>query len=62
LRSEPAVFGAKMTGAGFGGACVALCASGLARDIAPRVLARYNQSGPQGSLLVPPTARGLQGD
>jgi len=36
LREQPGVFGARMTGAGFGGACVALARSDAAADVAAR--------------------------
>jgi galactokinase len=54
LQAHPAVFGARLTGAGFGGACVALCRSGQARAVADEVLARYASTGGEGRLLVPP--------
>ena len=53
LRLEPDVFGARLTGAGFGGACVALCRAGQAGAIGRAVVARYNQAGRQGRLLIP---------
>ena len=43
LRSEVGVYGARLTGAGFGGACVALCERGRAAGIAAAVTARYNR-------------------
>jgi galactokinase len=52
LQAQPDVFGARLTGAGFGGACVALCREGAVRQVADAVLARY----PAGKQLVP--ARG----
>jgi galactokinase len=54
LQEQPAVFGARLTGAGFGGACVALCAAGQAREAAETVLAAYAKSGGAGRLLSPP--------
>ena len=39
LREQPEVFGARMTGAGFGGACVALARAGTAADVAARTAA-----------------------
>jgi len=56
LQAEPGVFGARLTGAGFGGACVALCAAGQERLVAQRVLAAYRAQGQAGALLVPPAA------
>ena len=41
LAAHPAVFGAKLTGAGFGGACVALTRRGASRDVAAQVLERF---------------------
>ena len=62
LRAAPGVLGARMTGAGFGGACVALCRKGLAQEAAATALAAYNQQDGQGHrtgrILVPvPTDR-----
>jgi galactokinase len=53
LRAQPAVFGARLTGAGFGGACVALCRAGQAGAAAQAALARYQASGWQGRQLIP---------
>lgn len=53
LQSHPDVHGAKLTGAGFGGACVALCRDGGAREAASRVLADYAGRGHAGRQLVP---------
>jgi galactokinase len=53
LQETPGVFGARLTGAGFGGACVALVEAGQAEAIAPKVLERYNQAGHTGQILVP---------
>ncbi len=56
LQAEQGVYGAKLTGAGFGGACVALCAIGQARAVSESVLPRYKaKSGLPGTLLVPRT-------
>lgn len=41
LQAQPEVYGARLTGAGFGGAVVALVHSGSARPVADRVLAQY---------------------
>ncbi|HZH44752.1 MAG TPA: galactokinase [Lysobacter sp.] len=53
LQAHPGVHGARLTGAGFGGACVALCHAGQARAVADDVLARYRDAGHAGRLLVP---------
>ena len=49
LQEAPAVYGARLTGAGFGGACVALCRAGKARAVAEQALARYSG---RGAILV----------
>jgi len=54
LLNHDAVYGAKLTGAGFGGACVALCAASEARRVAREVLARYDTTATRGRALVPP--------
>ncbi|MFN6475447.1 galactokinase [Nostoc sp. DedQUE07] len=53
LQNTPGVFGARLTGAGFGGACVALVAAGEGRNIATHVLEQYKQAGYTGQILVP---------
>ncbi|HMC15282.1 MAG TPA: galactokinase [Albitalea sp.] len=53
LQSQPAVHGARLTGAGFGGACVALCEQGAVNDVGLSVLRDYERSGGRGSMLVP---------
>ncbi|MBW8897529.1 MAG: galactokinase [Massilia sp.] len=53
LRETPGVFGARLTGAGFGGACVALCEEGKGELAATAALARYNAGGKQGRVLIP---------
>jgi galactokinase len=45
LREQPSVYGARLTGAGFGGACVALCQAGTARRAAEAALERYSGRG-----------------
>jgi galactokinase len=47
------VHGARLTGAGFGGACVALCVEGETHAVGERVLATYNSAGQHGRILVP---------
>ena len=54
LQSQPQVYGARLTGAGFGGACVALCRAGSEREVGDAVLAQYGIAGQQGAVLVPP--------
>ena len=56
LQAETAIYGARLTGAGFGGACVALCETGQAGAVAGRVLQRYNANGRHGRQLVPEPA------
>ncbi len=58
LQAHPDVYGARLTGAGFGGACVALCRDGAPTAIARAVLAGYAASGGAGRVLVPPMAAG----
>lgn len=53
LQKTPDVFGARLTGAGFGGACVALVAAGRAEAIGQHVLSSYSDTGKKGSILVP---------
>lgn len=56
LQEDENVYGAKLTGAGFGGACVALCKSGAARTIGERVGIAYAALGGGGRMLVPPSS------
>jgi galactokinase len=56
LQAQPAVFGARLTGAGFGGACVALCREGTAAEAGAAAVRRYNDGGGQGRVLVPQAA------
>ncbi|WP_407570509.1 galactokinase [Deinococcus altitudinis] len=51
LQAHPEVYGARMTGAGFGGAVVALVKSELAPQVASDVLAKY--TGAEGRMVVP---------
>ncbi|MDZ7950405.1 galactokinase [Nostoc sp. DedQUE09] len=53
LQKTEGVLGARLTGAGFGGACVALVKSGQSKDIATHVLEQYKQAGYTGQILVP---------
>jgi galactokinase len=52
LQNTPDVLGARLTGAGFGGACVALVKAGSAKAIATSVLQNYNNLGYNGQILV----------
>jgi galactokinase len=54
LQAQANVFGARLTGAGFGGACVALCRAGTEHAVAGAVLDAYRQGGGAGRQLVPP--------
>jgi len=54
LQEQPAVHGAKLTGAGFGGACVALCEADRVGEVASEVLGDYRRLGGRGRLLAPP--------
>ena len=56
LQAEEGVLGARLTGAGFGGACVALCGSDALQQVAANVLAAYNGAGHHGRQLVPAAA------
>jgi galactokinase len=53
LQADADVHGARLTGAGFGGACVALVRAGAEYRIAARVLAAFARAGGSGRLLVP---------
>lgn len=53
LQAQPGVWGARLTGAGFGGACVALCRPEALRQAADAALAAYAAEGHRGRLLVP---------
>jgi galactokinase len=53
-HNEPGVYGARLTGGGFGGSVVLLTRVGDARSIAERVAAEYRErSGKPGAVLVP---------
>lgn len=45
LQATPGVFGARLTGGGFGGACVALVEAGQAEEISQEVLGSYRLKG-----------------
>ncbi len=54
LQRHSEVYGARLTGAGFGGACVALCQPSTVAQIAAQVLSDYGREGFSGAVLVPP--------
>ena len=63
LRDQDGVLGARMTGAGFGGACVALCRTELAEQAATAALYAYDnnsKSGATGRLLIPVPREGKE--
>ena len=54
-RGEPRVYGARLTGGGFGGAIVVLVEAGHAAEVAERVAEAYaRRSGRKPTVLVPP--------
>jgi galactokinase len=53
LRRAPGVHGARLTGAGFGGAVVALCRAGQESAAAAAALSEYNKQGREGRILIP---------
>ena len=53
LQNHQDVFGAKLTGAGFGGACVALCKKNSAFSVSATVIERFNGLGHHGKLIMP---------
>ncbi|HUQ73321.1 MAG TPA: galactokinase [Burkholderiales bacterium] len=52
LASQPGVYGARLTGAGFGGACVALCRAGGSARAVEAALEQYKVGGRRGRRLV----------
>ena len=56
LQAQPGVYGARLTGAGFGGACVALCEAQALPQVASTVIEQYRAAGQNGAVLVPPQA------
>ena len=56
LQAQGGVHGARLTGAGFGGACVALCDTQAIAPVASAVLEQYRAAGHRGAVLVPPEA------
>jgi len=53
MREHVDVYGARLTGAGFGGACVALCRKGQAKLVSEWALTEYNNTGQHGRILLP---------
>jgi galactokinase len=53
LEESPSVHGARLTGAGFGGACVALCRAGKAHEAASAAVAQHNAAGGKAAVLIP---------
>lgn len=58
LRASPGVFGARLTGAGFGGACVALARRGAGLAAGRAAVARFNGQGAGAARLLLPVAAG----
>ena len=54
LQAQEGVHGARLTGAGFGGACVALCEAGALQRAGTAAVAQYRHAGGSGRVLVPP--------
>lgn len=52
MRADSRSFGARLTGAGFGGACVAYVREGNSSAVADAVLAQYRTKGGDGRLLI----------
>ena len=52
LQRQPGVFGARLTGAGFGGACVALVTEGMEQQAADAALTTLQRAGLRGRRLV----------
>jgi galactokinase len=55
LQKEPPIYGARLTGAGFGGACVALCRQEHAARVGQKVVSDFNGAGHKSSVWVPET-------
>jgi galactokinase len=52
LQAQPDVLGARLTGAGFGGACVALARAGTGERVRATALEAYSRAGYSGAVLV----------
>jgi galactokinase len=57
MRDHSDVFGARLTGAGFGGSCVALCRKWRAHEVSKWVLSQYSELGQRGRILLPEPVR-----
>jgi galactokinase len=58
-RAEPSIYGARLTGGGFGGSVVMLARAGTGFDVAQRLARTYAQrSGHRPRVLVPPAPAG----
>jgi galactokinase len=58
-RRQPGVYGARLTGGGFGGSIVALAREGAGRAAGAAVVRQYDaQTGQQATVLVPPEGLG----
>ncbi len=62
LQRTPGVFGARLTGARFGRAWVALVTSPQGREIATKVVEEYKYTGYNGKILVPTIILSLMQD
>ena len=58
-ETEPAVFGARLTGGGFGGSIVALVRCGEAYGVAARVAAEYGKRVDRVATVLVPEPQGL---
>lgn len=54
MQDTPHVYGARLTGAGFGGACVALVHTAFLETIPELIVSEYNALGYTGKVVVPP--------
>jgi len=52
LQNHADIYGARLTGAGFGGACVALAREGQGAKVGEEILTAYGSKGYQGRVLV----------
>ncbi len=53
-REEPDLFGARITGGGFGGSIVAVARQGTGRQAGERIAARYGENGKRGGTVLVP--------